>query len=100
MLKRRSTDILASFDHPHTTGGSAEAINGRLEHLRRSAAGFRNLTNYITCCILDPMHPTTPDERPPNSITATRKLLTPYDTANITHNDRPTHTDRAFHNNA
>ena len=27
-------------------------------------------------------HPTTPHDQPPNSITATRKLLTPYDTAN------------------
>ena len=26
-------------------------------------------------------HPTTPHNQPPNSITATRKLLTPYDTA-------------------
>ena len=26
-------------------------------------------------------HPTTPHDQPPNSITATRKLLTPYDTA-------------------
>ena len=31
--------------------------------------------------ILDPKHPTTPHDQPPNSITATRKLLTPYDTA-------------------
>ena len=26
-LKRRATDILAYFDHPHTTGGPTEAIN-------------------------------------------------------------------------
>ena len=26
-LKRRSRDILAHFDHPHTTGGPTEAIN-------------------------------------------------------------------------
>ena len=31
--------------------------------------------------ILDSKHPTTPHDQPPNSITATRKLLTPYDTA-------------------
>ena len=36
-LKRRAGDILAYFDHPHTTGGPTEAINGRLEHPRRSA---------------------------------------------------------------
>ena len=39
-LKRRATDILAYFDHPHTTGGPTEAINGRLEHLRGSALGL------------------------------------------------------------
>ena len=47
-LKRRAGDILAYFDHPHTSNGPTEAINGRLEHLRGSALGFRNLTNYIT----------------------------------------------------
>ena len=45
-LKRRAGDILAYFDHPHTSNGPTEAINGRLEHLRGSALGFRNLTNY------------------------------------------------------
>jgi len=29
-------------------------------------------------------HPTTPHDQPPNSITTTRKLLTPYDTALLT----------------
>ena len=52
-LKRRATDILAYFDHPHTSNGPTEAINGRLEHLRGSALGFRNLTNYITRCLLE-----------------------------------------------
>ena len=28
-LKRRATDILAYFDHPHTSNGPTEAINGR-----------------------------------------------------------------------
>ena len=28
-------------------------------------------------------HPTTPHDQPPNSITTTRKLLTPYDTAMV-----------------
>ena len=39
-LKHRARDILAYFDHPHTTGGPTEAINGRLEHLRGSALGL------------------------------------------------------------
>ena len=39
-LKRRAGDILAYFDHPHTSNGPTEAINGRLEHLRRSALGL------------------------------------------------------------
>ena len=30
-LKRRSRDILAYFDHPHTSNGPTEAINGRLD---------------------------------------------------------------------
>ena len=46
-LKRRAGDVLAYFDHPRTSNGPTEAINGRLEHLRGSALGFRNLTNYI-----------------------------------------------------
>ncbi|NLS11126.1 transposase, partial [Nesterenkonia sp. MY13] len=28
-------------------------FNGRLEHLRGTALGFRNLTNYITRALLD-----------------------------------------------
>ena len=52
-LKRRAGDILAYFDHPHTTGGPTEAINGSFEHLRGSALGFRNLTNYITRALLE-----------------------------------------------
>ena len=51
-LKRRSRDILAYFDHPHTSNGPTEAINGCLEHLRGSALRFRNLTNYITRALL------------------------------------------------
>ncbi|MCK0114325.1 transposase, partial [Ornithinimicrobium sp. F0845] len=33
--------------------GPTEAINGRLEHLRGSALGFRNLTNYIARALLE-----------------------------------------------
>ena len=51
-LKRRAADVLAYFDHPGTSNGPTEAINGRLEHLRGSALGFRNLTNYIARSLL------------------------------------------------
>jgi len=50
---RRRTDILAYFDHPGTSNGPTEAINGRLEHLRGSALGFRNLTHYIARSLLE-----------------------------------------------
>ncbi|MFJ7494550.1 transposase [Streptomyces sp. NPDC097727] len=52
-LKQRAADMLAYFDRPGTSNGPTEAINGRLEHLRGTALGFRNLTNYITRSLLD-----------------------------------------------
>ena len=52
-LKKRAGDILAYFDRPGTSNGPTEAINGRLEHLRGSALGFRNLTNYIARSLLE-----------------------------------------------
>ena len=52
-LKKRSDDVLAYFDRPRTSNGPTEAINGRLEHLRGSALGFRNLTNYIARSLLE-----------------------------------------------
>ena len=52
-LKKRSADILAYFDRPHTSNGPTEAINGRLEHLRGSALGFQNLTHYIARSLLE-----------------------------------------------
>jgi transposase len=52
-LKRRAGDILAYFDRAGTSNGPTEAINGRLEHLRGTALGFRNLANYITRALLD-----------------------------------------------
>ena len=52
-LKKRAADILAYFDHPGTSNGPSEAINGRLEHLRGIALGFRNLTHYITRSLLE-----------------------------------------------
>jgi transposase len=52
-LKQRAADVLAFFDRPGTSNGPTEAINGRLEHLRGSALGFRNLTNYIARSMLE-----------------------------------------------
>ena len=52
-LARRAADVLAYFDRPGTSNGPTEAINGRLEHLRGSALGFRNLTNYIARSLLE-----------------------------------------------
>ncbi len=52
-LNKRADDVLAYFDRPGTSNGPTEAVNGRLEHLRRSALGFRNLTNYIARCRLE-----------------------------------------------
>ncbi len=52
-LKRRAADVLAYFDRPGASNGPTEAINGRLEHLRGSALGFRNLTNYIARSLLE-----------------------------------------------
>jgi transposase len=52
-LKKRAHDVLAYFDRPGTSNGPTEAINGRLEHLRGSALGFRNLTNYIARSLLE-----------------------------------------------
>ena len=52
-LKKRAADILAYFDRPGTSNGPTEALNGRLEHLRGSALGFRNLTHYIARSLLE-----------------------------------------------
>ena len=52
-LKQRAVDVLAYFDRPGTSNGPTEAINGRLEHLRGSALGFRNLTNYVARSLLE-----------------------------------------------
>jgi transposase len=45
-LWRRRSEILAYFD-VGVSNGPVEAINGRLEHLRGIALGFRNLDHYI-----------------------------------------------------
>ena len=52
-MTRHRDDILAFFDHPGTSNGPTEAINGFLERLRGTARGFRSLTNYITRSLLD-----------------------------------------------
>ncbi len=52
-LKKRAADVLAYFDRPGTSNGPTEALNGRLEHLRGSALGFRNLTHYIARSLLE-----------------------------------------------
>ncbi len=52
-MKKHAASILAYFDRPGTSDGPTEAINGRLEHLRGIALGFRNLTNYIARCLLE-----------------------------------------------
>ncbi len=52
MAKRRD-DVLAFFDHHGSSNGPTEAINGRLEHLRGTALGFRNLTHYIARSLLE-----------------------------------------------
>ncbi len=52
-LNQRAADVLAYFDRPGTSNGPTEALNGRLEHLRGSALGFRNLTHYIARCLLE-----------------------------------------------
>jgi len=52
-LKMRAEDVLAYFDRPGTSNGPTEAMNGRLEHLRGSALGFRNLANYVARSLLE-----------------------------------------------
>ena len=52
-LTKRAADVLAYFDRPGTSNEPTEAINSRLEHLRGSALGFRNLTNYIAKSLLE-----------------------------------------------
>ena len=52
-LNTCAADVLAYFDQPGTSNGPTEAINGRLEHPRGSALGFRNLINYIARSLLE-----------------------------------------------
>lgn len=52
-LNKRKDDILAYFDNPGTSNGPGEAINGRLEHLRGIALGFRNIVHYQLRALLE-----------------------------------------------
>ncbi len=52
-LRKRAADVLAYFDRPGTGSGPTAALNGRLEHVRGSALGFRNLTDYIARSLLE-----------------------------------------------
>lgn len=64
-LWRRRHDILAYFD-VGASNGPVEAINGRLEHLRGIALGFRNLDHYILV-VVDPLRAAPrPDQRTMN----------------------------------
>lgn len=50
-LTKRTGDVLAFFA-VGVSNGPVEAINGRLEHLRGIALGFRNLNHYILRCLI------------------------------------------------
>ena len=74
-LKRRAGDILAYFDHPHTSNGPTEAINGRLEHLRGTALGLAKPHQRH--------HPSTPRNRriqTPITPPIMKSLLSHYET--------------------
>lgn len=45
-VKKHAEDVLASFDSPGTS-------NGRPQHLRGRALGFRNLTNCMAGSLLE-----------------------------------------------
>ena len=60
-LKRRATDILAYFDHPHTTSDPTEAINAPLEHQRSCAPGLSK-----TSPTTSPEHSSKPENSNPN----------------------------------
>ena len=51
-LRKRADDGLDYVDRP-ATARAAEAINGRLQHLRGYAHGVSDLTNYIARILLE-----------------------------------------------
>ena len=71
-LKRRAGDILAYFDHPHTTNDPTEAINGRLEHLRSRAPGLSE-----TSPTTSPEHSPKPENSNPNHTPIMKSRLHP-----------------------
>jgi len=52
-MKHHRDDILTFFDHPSTSNGPTEAVNGLLEHLRGTAKDFRSIVNYTARCLPD-----------------------------------------------
>ena len=74
-LKRRAGDILAYFDHPHTSNGPTEAINGRLEHLRGSALGLAKPHQLH--------HPSTPRNRRIQTPTTPPIMKSPFGVHNF-----------------
>ena len=52
-LKARPADALACFERSGRLNGPTEATDGRLEHLRGIALGFRNLTHHIARGLLE-----------------------------------------------
>lgn len=52
-IKNRTHDVSAYFDRTGTSNELTEAINVRLQHLRGSALGLRNLPNYIARSLLE-----------------------------------------------
>jgi transposase len=76
-LKKRAGDILAFFDRPGTSNGPTEAINGRLEHLRGSALGFRNLdTRKVASWLASCREPGSAGAGPATTSTAGRPITT------------------------
>lgn len=52
-LRTRKTGSLAYFDHIVSSNSPTEVLNGRLEHLRGIALGFKNLAHYIARSLLE-----------------------------------------------
>ena len=51
-FKKRAENVLTHFDRPGISNGPTKAMNDRLEHLRGSALGLRDLTNCIAGSLL------------------------------------------------
>lgn len=45
--------MLTRFDQAEPSNGPTKALRGRLEHLRDSVLGVRNLTHYIARSLLE-----------------------------------------------